>query len=147
MRNYRQKQKELTCKVYGKSNSKATVSALEEEKNKKENKNINYQLIADMYNDICISFPRLSKLSDGRRKAIKARFNSGYTVEDFKRLFEMAENSSFLKGVNARNWSASFDWLIADANMAKTLDGNYMDRQTEKEGEKKERSESSVRLW
>ena len=31
MRNYRQKQKNLTCKVYGKSNSKANVSALEEE--------------------------------------------------------------------------------------------------------------------
>ena len=145
MRNYRQKQKELTCKVYGKSNSKANVSALEEEKNKKENKN-NYQLIADMYNDICISFPRLSKLSDGRKKAIKARFNSGYKVEDFKRLFEMAENSSFLKGGNARNWSANFDWLIADSNAAKVLDGNYADRRTEKEAEENEQL-SSVRLW
>jgi len=87
---------------------------------------INYQLIADMYNATCVSFPKLTKLSDKRKKAIKARFKT-YTVEDFKQLFEMAEASSFLKGQNKRNWSATFDWLIADGNMAKVLDGNYAD--------------------
>lgn len=96
--------------------------------------NIDYQLIADMYNSTCISFPKLTKLSDKRKKTIRARFNQGYTVEDFKRLFKLAEGSSFLKGGNGRSWSANFDWLIADANMAKTLDGNYSDRQKEKGG-------------
>ncbi len=145
MRNYRQKQKSITCKVNGKTNSKANVSSLEEDKNKKENKNINYQLIADMYNELCSSFPKITKLSDRRKKTIRARMNQGYTIEDFKRLFESAEDSSFLKGGNCRNWSASFDWLIQDGNMAKVLDGNYMDR---KEGAKDEqRSESSIRLW
>lgn len=81
-----------------------------------------------MYNEICISFPRLTKLSDSRKKAIKARLKQ-YSVEDFQRLFTMAEESSFLKGQNNRNWSANFDWLIKDANMAKVLDGNYADRQ------------------
>ncbi len=90
---------------------------------------INYQQIADMYNDTCVSFPRLTKLSDSRKKAIKARFNQGYSVQDFKRLFELAEESSFLKGQNARNWSCNFDWLIKDANMAKVLDGNYTDKE------------------
>ena len=90
--------------------------------------NIDYQQIADMYNATCVSFPRLTKLSEKRKKAIKARLNT-YTVEDFKRLFEMAEGSSFLKGANNRNWSATFDWLIADGNMAKVLDGNYQDKQ------------------
>ena len=47
-------------------------------------------------------------------------------------LFEKAENSSFLKGANNRNWSATFDWLIKDSNMAKTLDGNYDDRPTQR---------------
>lgn len=90
--------------------------------------NIDYQRIADMYNDTCVSFPRLTVLSEKRKKTIRARLNT-YTVEDFKRLFEMAESSSFLKGQNARNWSATFDWLITDSNMAKVLDGNYIDRQ------------------
>lgn len=87
---------------------------------------VDYQLIADMYNATCVSFPRLIKLSDKRRKAIKARLRT-YTVDDFKKLFELAESSSFLKGQNNRNWSATFDWLIADANMTKVLEGNYAD--------------------
>ena len=92
-----------------------------------EERRIDYQQIADMYNDTCVSFPRLTKLSDSRKKAIKARLHQ-YTIEDFKKLFEMAEGSSFLKGQNNRDWSANFDWLIKDANMAKVLDGNYADK-------------------
>lgn len=86
-----------------------------------------YETIKSLYNTICKSFPRCKALSDARRKAIKARFVSGYTLEDFETLFTKAEKSSFLKGRNNRNWTASFDWLIKDANMAKVLDGNYDD--------------------
>ena len=101
----------------------------ESEERRKTNK-IDYQQIADMYNNTCVSFPRLSKLSESRKKAIKARLQT-YSVEDFQRMFEMAEGSSFLKGANNRNWSATFDWMVKDANMAKILDGNYQDRQSE----------------
>ncbi len=94
----------------------------------KDMDSINYQQIADMYNEVCTSFPRLTKLSDSRKKAIKARLKK-YAIDDFRKLFEMAECSSFLKGQNARDWSANFDWLIKDSNMAKVLDGNYADRQ------------------
>lgn len=89
---------------------------------------IDYQQIADMYNNICMSFPKITKLSEARKKAIKARMKV-YTLDDFKKLFEMAESSSFLKGQNNRNWSANFDWLIKDTNMAKVLDGNYEDKE------------------
>lgn len=85
----------------------------------------NYQSIQSLYNSICKSLPRCTSLSDARKKAIAARISSGYTEDDFKRLFEKAESSSFLKGKNPRNWTANFDWLIKDANMAKVLDGNY----------------------
>ena len=86
-----------------------------------------YEQIKDMYNNICTSYPKLRSMSDSRKKAIKARLRQ-YSIDDFKFLFEKAENSSFLKGANNRNWSATFDWLIKDSNMAKTLDGNYDDR-------------------
>lgn len=102
---------------------------IESEERRKTNK-IDYQQIADMYNNTCVSFPRLSKLSESRKKAIKARLQT-YSVEDFQRMFEMAEGSSFLKGANNRNWSATFDWMVKDANMAKILDRNYQDRQSE----------------
>lgn len=88
----------------------------------------NYQEIISMYNDTCVSFPKVTKLSENRKKAIRARLKV-YTPDDFKKMFEMAEGSSFLKGANSRNWSATFDWLINDSNMAKVLDGNYQDRQ------------------
>lgn len=93
----------------------------------KDREIVNYQLVADMYNDTCVSFPRVTKLSDKRKRAIKARLKT-YSMDDFKTLFQKAEGSSFLKGSNGRNWSANFDWLIEDGNMAKVLDGNYDDR-------------------
>lgn len=101
----------------------------------KDKNYIDYQQIADMYNNTCVSFPRLTKLSDKRKKAIKARLRK-YTIDDFQKLFKMAEGSSFLKGQNNRNWSATFDWLITDASMAKVLDGNYVDKSTRKESDK-----------
>lgn len=102
----------------------AVTECYTEKEIEKEIKKIDYQLIADMYNDICISFPRVQSLSEKRKKAIKARLKQ-YTVEDFKTLFTKAEASSFLKGGNDRDWSANFDWLIMDGNMAKVLSGNY----------------------
>lgn len=89
---------------------------------------VDYQRIAKSFNSICVSYPKVKKLSDARKKAIKARSNSGYTYDDFDNLFKLAESSNFLKGKNKTNWSATFDWLIKDANMAKVLDGNYNDK-------------------
>lgn len=94
-----------------------------EEKEKRESK-VDYELVARMYNDTCVSFPRVTTLSDARKKAIKARLNK-YSLEDLQRVFDLAEASDFLKGDNARNWSANFDWLLKDTNIAKVLDGNY----------------------
>lgn len=89
---------------------------------------IPYEKIKNLYNEICKSFSKCNVMSDARKKAVKARISSGYTLDHFKLLFTKAEASSFLKGRNDRNWKANFDWLIKDANMAKVLDGNYDDR-------------------
>lgn len=101
---------------------------IEEDKNRidkeEDNRKIDYQKIANLYNDICISFPKITKLSDARKKSIKARLNT-YTIDDFTQLFTKAQASDFLKGKNNRNWQANFDWLIKDNNMVKVLDGNY----------------------
>ena len=91
---------------------------------KKARPKINYQEIADMYNTICTSLPRMTTLSDKRKEAIAARLKH-YTVDQFREMFTKAENSAFLKGSNNRNWTANFDWLVKDANFAKVLDGNY----------------------
>lgn len=93
-----------------------------------DNNENKYIYVKDIYNEICVSFPRLTVLSDKRKKAIKARLNT-YSVEQIKEVFTKAEASDFLKGKNNRNWQANFDWLINDANMAKVLDGNYDNKQ------------------
>lgn len=88
---------------------------------------IAYKKIQDAYNATCVDLPTCRSLSEARKKAIAARYHSGYSFDDFVTLFKKAQASSFLKGKNNRNWSANFDWLIKDANMAKVLDGNYDD--------------------
>lgn len=126
---HREKQKLLAeCNVTCNATvTECNADRIEEDKDKDKIKNkIEYQLIADMYNDICISFPRLTVLSDKRKQAIKARSNT-YTLSQFEDMFHKAESSSFLKGANPRNWRANFDWLMKDANFAKVLDGNYTD--------------------
>ena len=141
MKVYREKQKQISCKTNSKVNSKVNVSTLEEDKEKDKEKDkegerdkekIDYQKIVNMYNDTCVSFPKLTKLSETRKKSIRARLNT-YTYEDFQTLFSKAESSDFLKGKNSRDWQATFDWLIKDNNMAKTLDGNYDNKTTQKQ--------------
>ncbi|MCC8060735.1 MAG: helix-turn-helix domain-containing protein [Clostridiales bacterium] len=112
--------------------------SVEDEAAKKNRRNINSQKgtvreIVNLFNSICVSYPRVTKLSERRKKAIEARLRSGYTLEDFKRLFEMAEQSDFLKGKNNRSWTASFDWLVQDGNAAKVLDGNYSNPKNKRE--------------
>lgn len=123
---------------------------IEKEKDKdireREESRINYQEIIDLYHETCVSFPRVRTISESRKKAIKARLRT-YTIEDFKKLFQTAEQSDFLKGKNGRDWSADFDWMIKDSNMAKILEGKYLDRK--KEGVINDPPEDpySARLW
>ena len=135
-RKYRLEQREkqrLLAAQYddNRTDSRTTVVVaeedIEEDKELDIDKRVDCQQIADLYNSICTSFPKLRSLSDSRRKAIKARLNT-YSIEDFQTVFKNAENSSFLKGSNDRNWTATFDWLIKDTNMVKVLEGNYADK-------------------
>lgn len=88
-----------------------------------------YSQIQKLFNDLCPSFPRVLKLNEARKRAIKARWiEYNRDPNAFIKLFTMAEASSFLKGKNERDWSATFDWLMNSTNMAKVLEGNYIDK-------------------
>lgn len=121
------------------------------EPEEKKAKTPGYQKIIDMYHSICTSYPRVVKLTEGRKKAISARLNSGYTVEDLEKAFQMAENSPFMKGKNDRNWKADFDWIMKDSNLAKILEGKYNEGSGKDEtGRNKAQtngSRSSVTAW
>ena len=88
-----------------------------------------YSQIQKLFNDLCPSFPKVLKLNEARKKAIKARWiEYDRDPNAFIKLFTMAEASSFLKGRNERNWAATFDWLLNTTNMTKVLEGNYKDK-------------------
>ena len=129
----RQKQKLLEDSHVKSRDSHATDKKRIEEDIEEEREKTSYQQIVDMFNALCPSFSSVKSLSDARKKAIKARLNT-YSVEDFESLFKKAESSTFLKGGNNRNWTANFDWMIKDANMAKVLDGNYDNKKSTNTG-------------
>ncbi len=88
-----------------------------------------YEKIKFIYNNTCKHFAKIVSLSESRKRAIAARWKEyGGKLEAFEKLFTEAEASSFLKGANARDWTATFDWLLKSTNMAKVLEGNYRDK-------------------
>ena len=92
-----------------------------------EREQTNYKAVVDSYNSLCKSFPKVTKLSERRRKAIRARLKE-YSLAELEKAFALAEESEFLKGANNRNWQASFDWIISDSNLPKVLEGKYANR-------------------
>jgi hypothetical protein len=88
-------------------------------------KRINYQEVIDLFNSICVSLPRIIKLTDQRKTAIKARL-AEYSYADIKIALEMAESSDWL--CRNEKWQASFDWIMNKNNMPKVLEGNYANK-------------------
>lgn len=89
---------------------------------------IDYKGIIDIYNNTCISLPKVTKITDDRKRKIKARYKN-FDTNDFQKAFEKAEESDFLSG-RKTEWNATFDWFIEnDKNMTKVLEGNYDNRE------------------
>lgn len=89
--------------------------------------------VVDLFNKVCLSFPKVTRLSDARLRTIKARLKK-YSIGEIEEAFQKAEQSDFLKGTNSRGWRADFDWLMKEGNIAKVLDGNYDNFTPVKEG-------------
>lgn len=92
------------------------------------NKNIEYEKVIEMFNTICVSYPKVKSLSEARKNAIRARLRT-YSIDDLRKAFEAMERSEFLRGKNSSDWSANFDWVMKDRNLAKVLDGNYKNKE------------------
>ncbi len=83
--------------------------------------------VVDLFNEICVSLAPVKQLTAKRSEVIEQALRT-YSLDDYRRCFEVAEASSFIKGDNSRGWVATFDWLILEDNMTKVLEGNYTDR-------------------
>ena len=85
------------------------------------------QDVVDLYNGICKSLPKVAKITDERRRHINARLKE-HPPEDFRRAFEKAEASDFLSG-RAKDWQATFDWIIGSPDhFQRILEGVYDDK-------------------
>ena len=89
--------------------------------------------VVKLYNDLCPSLPVCLKLTDPRKRAIKARAKDFSTKEaraqglTFDLLFRKAEASDFLTGRDG-NFRADLSFLIHAENSTKTLEGKYDNR-------------------
>jgi hypothetical protein len=85
-----------------------------------------YQKIVALYHEKCPSLPKVQKITDSRKKAIKARWNEyGQSVDTFKECFERVEASDFLSGRNGKWSNCGFDWIMKESNFTKIMEGNY----------------------
>lgn len=96
---------------------------IEEESNK--TKISKAQEVVDLYNAICTSLPKVVRLTDKRRRAVRLIYGKGYTPEQLDEAFRRAQASSFCAGQNDRHWKADFDWLLNENNLVKVLEGKY----------------------
>lgn len=77
-----------------------------------------------LYNEICKSLPSVTKMTAEREKHINARLKE-FSIDDFRQVFQSAENSAFCKGQNNRGWKATFDFLISERGFVNALEGKY----------------------
>ncbi|PKM71909.1 MAG: hypothetical protein CVU92_07820 [Firmicutes bacterium HGW-Firmicutes-17] len=76
------------------------------------------------FNKVVVRLPRVTMLTEKRRKLINARLNE-YDREAISVCFFKAGKSNFLAGENDRGWVASFDWILKSENFVKVYEGNY----------------------
>lgn len=83
-----------------------------------------YQSVVNSFNSICVSLPKIQKLTDDRKRKIKSlkHLLGDITVDDY---FKRVESSDFLTG-RTGNWNGcTFDWILKPANLTKIIEGNY----------------------
>ena len=89
--------------------------------------------IVAMWNSVCLSLPKVVKVTEARKKKIKCRIEEFGVkpdeLQDFlMRLFQRVQASDFLTGrCNGKvGWVANFDWLFENpSNWVKVTEGNY----------------------
>ena len=99
----------------------------EQDTHSTETGGVSVQSIINLFNSLCPSLPPVQVLNETRRIKIVTLLGT-YSIDQFKKCFENAEASTFLKGGGEKGWKASFDWIIDEQNFAKVLEGNYANK-------------------
>lgn len=127
---YADSQKMLTNNIDNKqTNNKISIS--------KDIDNREIEWFLENYHSICVSLPKVMKLSEKRKKAILKILNN-FSKDNILECFELAEQSDFLKGNNDRGWKADIDFILREDKFINILEGKY--------GGKKRRNNTHDRL-
>ena len=95
-----------------------------------------YQDIIAVWNSVCLSLPKVLKVTEARKQKMKCRFQEfGVKTDELKdftmRLFQRVQASDFLTGrsTDKMGWVANFDWVFEnEKNWVKVSEGNYDNR-------------------
>ena len=90
-----------------------------------ENDDPRFQQIVDLFRTTCPSFQQQRRLTEARKRHLRARLVEEPDIERWKTAFSNMEKSSYMKGAA---W-ATFDWVVKSGdNWIKTFEGNYQER-------------------
>lgn len=106
---------------------KATEQFYEKEKcqSKKPDKTP-YQDIVEIYHRILPDLPKVIKITEKRKKAMRQRWgNDLETLADWEAYFKDAARKPFLFGRNDRGWVADFDFFLREQTITYMQEGKY----------------------
>lgn len=103
----------------------------EEGKKESVSKSVDYAAVVEAFNSICVSLPKVTKLTEARRRAIRSAYQQHI---DFDNLFRTVEASDFLTNRSGKFGGCGFDWILKPANMVKILEGNYKNKAAKSKG-------------
>lgn len=98
---------------------------------------ITVQDVVNLYHKICVSLPKIRKLSTSSQQNVE-KIIATYTEDEIRETFEKAEKSLFLKGkknspeTKFKDWKASFEWLVQEEHFVNTLNGKYDNSEEDK---------------
>jgi hypothetical protein len=101
------------------SSTEVTVDVI----NPPESDKIPFAKIVEYWNENT-KLPKVSKLTEARKKIIRARWND-FGGDGIKTVMKKTFDSGFLNGENTNRWSADFDWVFNQSNFIKIIEGNY----------------------
>lgn len=117
---YRERQKELQDST----NASLGIEEKPEVQQERTVKSGEVDSIINSFNEICRSYKNVAQLNNVVINEVVNTLST-YTTLDFKKAFEKAEASDFLKGNSESKWKASFNWIVKKENIEKILNGNY----------------------
>ncbi|MDD6633898.1 MAG: replisome organizer [Ruminococcus sp.] len=136
---YSEVDNQMTTKCHPSVNQMSAQVKISKDKISKDNKiymstsvdpsaHFDYKKIVNSFNSICISLPKVQKITETRKKKIKnlQKHLGNTAVEDY---FSMVESSDFLTGRTEKWTGCNFDWVLKPENITKVIEGNYANKQ------------------